>query len=256
MPQSNPIKVSAISYLNTIPFVYGLQSKFLGTDEINISLDIPSVCAQKLLTNQVDIGIVPVAILPQMKEYFIVTDYCIGATDEVKSVMLFSEVPLHEIKTIYLDYQSRTSVMLARILAEKYWKINPTWLAAKEGYEQNIVDETAGVIIGDRALVLYNKFQYKYDLASEWKKLTTLPFVFACWVANKKLPVQFIEKFNDAIRFGVSNIEQAIAKYADEINGYINRYEYLTKNVSYVLDEEKQKGMELFLRYADEIQKT
>ena len=254
MSKSNFIKVSAISYLNTIPFVYGLQHTF-NKNEIDLSVDIPSVCAQKLLTNQADIGIVPVAILPQLKEYYIVTDYCIGATDEVKSVMLFSEVPLEKIKTIYLDYQSRTSVMLARILAEKYWKIKPQWLAAKEGYEKNIVGEIAGVIIGDRALELYNKFSCKYDLATEWGNFTALPFVFACWVTNKKLPDKFIEKFNNAIRFGVNNIEQALAKYADEINDSINRYEYLTKNVSYILDEEKKKGMKLFLRYADEIQK-
>src|ERR1039458_6553628 len=102
------IKISVVSYLNSKPFIYGLQhSTFL--NEIDLQLDIPSVCAQKLIDGQVDIGLIPVAALPQLKDPYIITDYCIGAEGKVASVMLYSNVPLHEITAILLDYQSKTS---------------------------------------------------------------------------------------------------------------------------------------------------
>ena len=116
------IKILAVSYLNAKPFIYGLEHSNLLTN-YKLELDIPSVCADKLLNNKVDIGLVPVAIIPFFKDYTILTDYCIGAKGAVGSVMLYSDVPLNEIENIYLDYQSRTSVALVQIIAANYWKI-------------------------------------------------------------------------------------------------------------------------------------
>src|SRR5262245_24497557 len=120
------IKVSAVSYLNSKPFIYGLEHSEV-KNEIDLQLDVPSTCAAKLFEDKVDLGLVPVAVLPDLDEYHIITDYCIGADGEVGSVLLLSEVPLNEIKTILLDYQSMTSVVLVQILADKFWKIQPSW---------------------------------------------------------------------------------------------------------------------------------
>ena len=100
------IKVSAVSYLNTLPFLNGINNSKV-VDLMNLSLDIPSDCAMKLLNEEVDLGLVPIAILPQLKDYHIVSDYCIGAEGDVDSVALFSDVPLNEIENVYLDYQSK-----------------------------------------------------------------------------------------------------------------------------------------------------
>src|ERR1035437_2307974 len=161
------LRISAVSYVNSKPFIYGIQhGGFL--KDYSLSLDIPSVCAKKLRTNQVDIGLAPVAIIPELKNYFILPDFCIGANGPVMTVMLYSEVPLKEIKNIFLDYQSRTSIMIVRILAKYFWKISPNWTQATIGYEANINGPTAGVIIGDRNFSLSGKFKYVYDLSEEW----------------------------------------------------------------------------------------
>ena len=82
------IKISVVEYLNATPFVYGLlNSGCLNTDDVQIDLDIPSVCAKKLVDRTVDIGLVPVAIIPKLKEHYILTDYCIGADGKVNSVL-------------------------------------------------------------------------------------------------------------------------------------------------------------------------
>ncbi len=195
------IKISAVSYLNSKPFIYGLQHSDL-INQIDLQLDIPSICAQKLIDNKVDIGLIPIAVLPELKEKYIISDYCIGAIGKVTSVMLYSNVPLTEIKNVLLDYQSNTSITLVKVLAKHLWKIDPQWSITTTNFEKNITGTTAAVIIGDRAFGLENKYPFVYDLSEEWYKLTQLPFVFACWVANKNLPENFIKQFNDSLKFG------------------------------------------------------
>jgi chorismate dehydratase len=242
------IKISVVSYLNSKPFISGLQTDTIA-NEINLQMDIPSVCAQKLADSTVDIGLIPVAVIPSMKESHIISDYCIGAVGKVGSVMLYSDVPLGDIKKILLDYQSRTSVTLVQVLAQNFWKINPEWQKASENYEDEIKGTTAAVIIGDRTFGLENRYKYSYDLAEEWQKFTQLPFVFACWVSNKKLPEEFILQFNAALKKGLSNRPALIKELTASGKYNTDVQEYLTKSISYELDNSKKKALELFLNY-------
>jgi len=245
------IRISIVSYLNAKPFVYGIEKSGFLSDYI-LEKDIPSVCADKLIQGKVDIGLIPVASLPFLKEYHILTDYCIGAIGAVSSVVLYSQVPLGEIKTILLDFHSRTSVMLARILAKKYWETELNWINAQEDHIKNIKGSVAGIVIGDRTFELDNKFEFTYDLSQEWHKFTGLPFVFACWVSNKMLPKDFITQFEKAIAFGVKNKQQVIDNLRDSYNA-VNVEEYLTSYISYELDAAKRKALQLFLTYLKEI---
>jgi len=116
--------VGAVSYLNTKPLLYGIRQAEI-ISAIELTIDYPSRIASMLLRDEIDIGLVPVAIIPQMKEYHINGDFCIGSDGPVASVCLFSEEPMDRIEKVLLDYQSRTSVELARVLLKQYWKIAP-----------------------------------------------------------------------------------------------------------------------------------
>ena len=218
-----------------------------------MQFDIPSVCAEKLLKNEVDIGIVPVAIIPLLKEAHILSDYCIGAVGAVNSVVLYSCVPLNEIEFIELDYQSRTSVMLTKILAKNFWKINPQWVNAEKNYENNISEKRAGVVIGDRTFALKDKYPFTFDLSEEWMKFTGLPFVFACWVANKKLPEKFIFEFSEAIKYGVNHRKELIEELQKNNSYPTDVSHYLMKSISYDLDASKKKALDLFLSYLKKV---
>ncbi|GAB2821450.1 hypothetical protein GCM10027043_22750 [Ferruginibacter profundus] len=213
-------------------------------DETELVFDFPANIAQKLLHNEIDIGLVPVAVLPLMKEYYIVADYGIGCDGEVASVCLFSDVPLAEIKTVLLDYQSRTSVALLKILLKEHWKIAPGLVAAEKGFEQNIGGTTAGLVIGDRAFKQIPLSKYHFDLGLAWKEMTGLPFLFAAWVSNKPMTAEFTAAFNKATSFGlayVDTIVKAVAyKEADLDDYYKNK-------ISFLLDEKKRTALELFL---------
>jgi chorismate dehydratase len=239
------IRVGAVSYLNTKPLLYGIEHSNI-ISEIDLTIDYPSRIASMLIRDEIDMGLVPVAILPKLKTHYLCTDYCIGSNGAVASVCLFSEVPMNKIEKILLDYQSRTSVQLAKILLKEYWKIDPETIDATADFRGQIKETTAALVIGDRALEQRNISPYVYDLGSAWKDFTGLPFVFAAWISNKKLDDEFVTKFNAANKYGVDNIETLLTTLHYE--GF-DLHQYYTKHISYFFDEEKRKGLNLFLKY-------
>ncbi len=240
---SSKIKVGAVSYLNTKPLVYGLESGLM-KDEVELLMDYPGKIAQALLDDTIDIGLVPVAIIPEMKEYYMDADFCIASDGAVASVCLFSEVPVVKITTVLLDYQSRTSVLLVQYLMKKYWKINPIFENAGDDFINQIKGSTAAVVIGDRALKQRKISAYIYDLGLAWKQHTGLPFVFAAWVSNKPMSKQFIADFNKANQFGLDHLAEVVEQnsFAD-----YDLEKYYTENIQYRLDDKKRRGLQQFL---------
>jgi chorismate dehydratase len=238
-------RIGAVSYLNTRPLLLGMeQSPF--RDSIDLVKSYPAQIAQALLDDTIDIGLVPVAIMPLLKNPQVISKYVIGTEGKVASVALFSQVSIDQIQKVYLDYQSRTSVALAKILFKQYWNKEVEFLIATEGYINEISGTTAGVIIGDRALTSLNRFEHIYDLGLAWKTYTGLPFVFAAWVANKPIPAEFIEAFDVANGYGLNHLDEVISLIPANEQEY-DLYKYYTENISYKLTPEKKKGLELFL---------
>jgi chorismate dehydratase len=229
------IKVSAVSYTNSKPFVFGLMHTDI-INKIDLSLDIPSECALKLINNQVDIGLVPVAALLQIPNYEIISEYCIGANGAVDSVFIFSNKPIAELETLKLDSQSRTSNYLAKVLIKNYWKCNPEIVSHENA--------DAFVQIGDRTFGKKDQFLYHYDLAEEWFKYTALPFAFAVWASNKTIDESFKIDFNAALEFGLKQRDQVLKELQAVDNFDLN--DYLMKKVDFDLNEGKLKAIKKF----------
>jgi chorismate dehydratase len=234
------IKISAVSYTNTIPFIYGIKQNPEILNLIDLSLDVPSVCAHKLIINQVDIGLVPVAALLDIPNYKIISDYCIGSVGKVTSVFIFSKKPMDEIRTIRLDSQSRTSNNLARVLLQNYWKKEVEIII--NGEEEKKAD--AYVQIGDRTFGKDKTEPYAYDLGEAWTDFSGLPFVYAVWAANKDIPSNFVTLFNEALKFGLDNREEVLKDIPEHKN--IDIREYLLNSINYDLDDDKRAAIKLF----------
>jgi chorismate dehydratase len=239
------IRVGAVSYLNTKPLLYGIERASIRT-AIELIIDHPASIASMLVRDEIDMGLVPVAVIPSLREFHLNGSHCIGSNGNVASVCIFSETPIERIERLLLDYQSRTSVQLAKILLRDYWKIHPELVPTSSDARDQIVGTTAGVVIGDRALEQRLRSPYNYDLAGAWKELTGLPFVFAAWISNKRLDPSFLAEFDEANRQGLAHIDDVVAE-----NPYaaFPLKEYFTRHLSYTLDPLKRKGLERFLQY-------
>ena len=241
------VRIAAINYLNTIPFLYGLEAR-MAPGEIAMQYCTPAVSASLLREDKADVGIMPVGALSDLKDPHIVSDFCIGATGPVASVLVVSGRPIEEVGEILLDVDSRTSVLLTQYLCREKWHITPKFTAF-DFTRDELQPDRCYLLIGDKALAWGGGFRYRYDLATEWIALKQLPFVFACWTANKPLDAAFVEKFNQALDYGIHHIPEAIEKYNHQFpREYALRY--LRDNISFALDSEKRAGLNEFRREA------
>ncbi len=239
------IRVGAVSYLNTKPFLYGIERAPIRKD-IELIIDYPARIASMLLKDEIDMGLVPVAVIPQMQEYYINGGFCIGSNGPVASVCLFSETPIEKVRRVLMDYQSRTSVQLGKVLLREFWRVSPEIVDARKDFRDHIRGTTAGVVIGDRALEQRLISPFIYDLAEAWKAFTGLPFVFAAWISNKPLDPGFVDAFDEANRQGLLHIEEVAA---ENPYPYFNLQNYFTKQLDYNLDGPKRAGLDRFLTY-------
>ncbi len=235
-----------MSYTNTKPFIYGIEHTDL-INKIDLSLDTPTDCAQKLIDNVVDVGLIPVAATLSLPEWNIVSDYCIGAVGPVNSVFIFSNCEIKDIVTLQLDPQSRSSNNLARVLLKNYWKKEYKEVLNAPDYTASTDPHTAFVLIGDRTFGKKDQYPFVYDLSEEWLKFTGLPFTFAAWIANKPIPQEFIDEFNISLKFGLDHRAEVLKQLPERPD--FDLEDYLMKKLDFDLTQDKKKALYLFLDY-------
>ena len=237
-------RIAAVSYLNTIPFIYGIRHE--GNLKAELLLAPPSGGYQNYLEGKADIALMPSAMVPTLKSTSIITDYCIGSSGIVRTVEIFSNVPIQQVRRIFLDPHSRTSVQLAGYLAANYWHIEPEWYALEDYTQVAFAQkDDAFLLIGDKVFDHEGLFNYSYDLSQEWNKATHLPFAFAVWVARKGTPYEHIDALQRALTFGVESTWEAIVEAGFDQKHY-NAYEYLTQNIDFVFNAEKHAALQKF----------
>lgn len=242
----NKIKISAVAYTNTKAFIYGLEHSDI-INKIDLSLDIPSDCAAKVISGEVDMGLMPVAAIPLVPNANIVADYCIGSNGAVNSVFIFSDVPVQEIKTLRLDSHSRTSNNLAKVLLKFYWKQEVEFITDPTAKTDAIV------LIGDRTFGKKDDYAFAYDMGQEWKNFTGLPFMYAAWVANIEISQEFKAEFNAAMKLGLDH-RQDVLKDLPKVEKF-DLEDYLYHKLQFDVTEDRKKALQLFLSYIEELER-
>jgi chorismate dehydratase len=236
-------KIAALSYLNTTPFIYGIRHE--GNFEADLLLTPPSETLVNFVEGKADIALLSTAAVPSLVGAEIVTDYCIGASSAVRTVVVVGNTPISRVRRIWLDAHSRTSVQLAGYLAAHRWHIAPEWLHMSDySVMEQPQEGDAFMIIGDKVFDYENRYAYSYDLAEEWIAQTSLPFAFAVWVSRKGVPYSVHDALQRALTFGVEHIYEALldSPYAEREYAY----EYLTRNIDYLFDEQKHRALKKF----------
>lgn len=246
------VRITAVSYYNTLPLIYGITRSGLVQDFM-LTLDVPSGCANQLLSGETDISLVPVGALPLFPDYRIIGNHCIGAVGKVRTVLLLAHSPVENLRTIYLDKDSMTSVNLVKILCRKLWKIDPEW-KHPDNMASIIPGKDEGIVmIGDKTFGACELYNYCYDLSESWFTLTSLPFVFAVWITVRKIDAEFQRRFEAALEWGVEHLVDSISLAKNLIISQEELIRYLEKDISFHLDEPKIRGMELYLKWLNEM---
>lgn len=247
-----PLRLGAVSYLNTKPLVYGLESD----PGFVVRFDVPSRCAALLHAGDVDLGLIP-AIEYLNGDYAIVPDVSIASDGPVATVAVFTRTPIDRVQRLALDVSSKTSVALTRILCAKHWGIAPTFVPAEPDLEAMLTRADAALVIGDPAFAIDPDASgvRKIDLGAEWKAMTGLPFVYAMWVgrpgAATAAQCHALQQARDA---GLAHLQQ-IARQAGGGNADLEQrsLRYLRDNLKYGLGAREQDGLRRFFELASEI---
>lgn len=247
-----PLRLGAVSYLNTKPLVYGLDRK-----RFDVRFDVPSKCAALLHEGAVDLGLIPAIEYLRGSDYRIVPDVAIASDGEVATVALFTRKPVGEIESIALDLSSRTSVALTRVLCAKHWRIEPAFTPSEPDLEGMLMRADAALVIGDPAFEIDPAEQQvtKIDLGAEWKAMTGLPFVYAMWVGRTGAATAAqCRELRQARDHGVAHLEDIAREVSAGDPGLEQRsLAYLRDNLKFSLGEREAAGLRRFHELAAEI---
>lgn len=253
-----PLRISAISYLNTAPLMWDFEQGRAG-ENFDIAYTVPSQCAAELQRGTADMGIIPSAAYASISNLSILPGVAIASKQAVRSILLVSRRPMNEIRTVALDNSSLTSVALTRVLFEKYWGGAREFSSLPPNLDSMLESDDAALLIGDPALKVDRAKYQTWDLAEEWIHFTGKPFVFAFWAvrqeALKASSLDLAAIFQESRDHGLDpvNLVQIAKTWAPKIGLQEDDVvQYLTSNIYYYLDEAALEGLRLFYRYAHE----
>jgi len=243
------VKVGAVSFLNTKPLIYTLSS-----EEIELSFDVPSRLADDLKAGHLDVAIIPIIEYFRAADelYRILPHISISSRGAVRSIQLFSRIPIPEIRRVALDTSSRTSRTLVQILLAEKYQIYPEFISCLPTVHPRSVDTDATLLIGDAALRRLGSTEYALDLGAEWQELTGLPFVYACWVVRDGVELRNItQALLEAKESGIARIPE-IARVEAEKLGLPEELcqDYLTHRISFDLGDAEIAGLMKFYEFA------
>jgi chorismate dehydratase len=263
-----PIRLGAVSYLNTRPLVFGLDRE---PSRFDVRFDVPAKCAELLHGKAVDVGLIPSIEYPG-HAYYIVPGLSIASDGPVASVAIFSKVPTRNIRSIALDTSSRTSVALLRVLCARWFEIDPRLASMPPDLDRMLdprlasmppdldrmlAECDAALVIGDNALFadLDELGVEKIDLGEEWIGMTGLPFVYAFWAGRagvvRARDVAALQQARDRGVLAIAEIGRE--SFPDNPEKAARADRYLRENVKYDLGEPEIAGLQRFYDLAAEV---
>jgi chorismate dehydratase len=263
------IRISVVQYLNSVPLAWGILDG-PQKDLFEAVYSTPAECAQELSSGNVDIGLIPSIEYQRIAGSRIVPGPAIASRHRAASVLLLSKVPLARVRTVACDRGSRSSVALARVILNGFYRNRPEFREADPDPAAMLAGNDAALLIGDVALKFKaeNKFATSYnvgdygqdgpqpiqvfDLVERWNNLTGLPFVFAFWCARKGFTDQSVVDALVASReYGLANLDEIATRYAEKLS--LDRdflLQYLGKNMDYNMDRYGIEALGQFYRLA------
>jgi chorismate dehydratase len=246
------VKVSAVGFLNAAPLYWGLKAG-LHPPDWEVSFDLPSRCAERVLKGEADLGLIPSIEFARSRGLVLAAPLCVGARREVTSVLLLCGGEVSGIRTVYLHAASRTSQMLTRILLADLVAQEPLYREVAEP-PTALAPEEAALVIGDPALTLPRALKglHRYDLAELWNRKTGLPFVFAVWAGRKSACTRETETvLARSHAYGMEHLEEIVDQFSRTLDlppETLRRY--LTDHLSYPFGGAEVAGLRRFVALA------
>jgi chorismate dehydratase len=275
-----PLRISVVQYLNTVPLVRGFTHGPL-RGKYELSFTVPSQCAEALRSGGADIAIIPAIEYQRIPNLMILPDLAVASKKSVRSLLLVSKKPMHEVTRIALDRTSRSTQTLVRILCAILWKITPDFSEADPDLAAMLERADAALLIGDPALrlaiaaspnakrnaagervipasmagVSAAKELLLLDIVEQWRAMTDLPAVLAVWAAPRDVVTpEVVQDFQDSLAFGLQHLDSIASESAADMSLPIgDLQQYFRENIDYHLDHENLSGLTRYYALAAQL---
>ena len=236
------LRLDAVSYLNAAPLVHGLGVE----PRFDLRRALPSKVAEALHAGQSDLAMIP-SIEYALGDYAIVPGIAITSRGPVRSVNLFLNGGIEDLRSVALDTSSRTSVALAKLLLRDRLGKDPEYLPMPPSVDAMLERCDGALVIGDPALD-YAGPAGRVDLGELWSELTGLPFVWAFWAGRPDaLEASDVRRLQRALGEGLLARHEIASDWAAGRADHAARNEsYLRDNIVYALDDAECAGLRLF----------
>ena len=235
------LRISVVQYLNSVPLIWGmLHGPQCGKHELQFAT--PAQCADAVRDRTADIGIIPAIEYHRIERLQIISGISIASKSRVRSVLLFSKMPIEKIQSVAVDTSSRTSAAFLRILLGKFYSLKVDFIPSAPRPDEMLSLADAALVIGDPAFT-YRGSAEVYDLAAEWKKFTGIAVCVRLLGGPGGPGPLFVPK---RLR-GVARSSGWPTSTTSQLNtraqtGSCGREGLLDRNIDYSLDEENCRG--------------
>jgi chorismate dehydratase len=249
------VRVSTISYLNTVPLTWSLLRQ--PPPNLEFIFTVPSQCAEQMARGEADVGIIPSIEYQRIPGLAVLAGPAIASRTRVQSILLLTSRPLEKIQTVAADTSSRTTLALTELVLRCRYSCRVEMVPHAPDPAAMLQRCDAAILIGDPALH-YSLRPLSgiraVDLVVEWRAWTGLPFVFAFWAARSEVASpELAQLFLEARDRGLAALAEIVPEEARRRNlpeAMIE--EYLSRNICYDMDAECRAGLEHFYRLAAE----
>lgn len=250
---TTPIRFSIIDYLNALPLNMAFKDGRYD-EQVALQFDYPSQCADNLAAGRADVGLISSIEYQRIPDLRVVPGVAIASQVRVRSVLILTKKDLADVSVVALDRFSRSSVALLRVLLHRRYGKRPFFTSMTPEPEKMLAEADAALVIGDAALKLPEGDFQVIDLATEWFRETSLPFVFAFWTMRNNVDAAKVSPLLAQARdYGIAQLPHRLqeiqARWKLEPQDALS---YLTTNIHYHLGPEEEEGLKRFYQYARE----
>lgn len=244
--------IACVSFFNSKPLIDPL----VGRPEVDVIFEVPSGLLSHIESGRALAGLLPIVDFQHAKTDLLLTPAgIIGSDGPTLTVCVFSKVPPEQITTLYGDTDSHTSVILGQVILREVFNARPTMVPLSQKKES---EPQAILLIGDKVVTAApdrDVYKYHLDLGEQWKKLTGLPFVFACWMIRADTPPAdasaIVRLLTEAQQQGARITEDLLDRYAAQSHWPRDlARRYYTEYLQYQITDRYRAGIAKFYELA------
>ena len=192
-----PIKVARVPYLSCEPFYFDMERRGIELHDV-----VPAGLAAAIDSGEVDAGPVPLVDYFRLEDHIQpLSGFCIASVNQASSSILHSQHPTQNLAGALIGAtdEEPTSLSLLQVLLSQKHQVQPkAYVGLDDPYDAFLLTGNQGL----RRRRGVRGYPHKYDLGEEWHQWTSLPFVFARWMARKDMDLKDLAMLEDSLYVG------------------------------------------------------